>query len=120
MSANGVKADGTPYQRTKYQAEEYLRASPLHWTIFQPSVIFGDPRGRMEFATGTVIEAGIHGGVQAFEVLLEIGGEADRGNSVHGGQVLDHESPAVLGQKAHIRDAVVQERLRFQAHAKEQ
>jgi len=51
MSANGVKADGTPYQRTKYQAEEYLRASPLRWTIFQPSVIFGDPRGRMEFAT---------------------------------------------------------------------
>ena len=51
MSANGVKPEGTPYQRTKYQAEQALRASGLDWTIFQPSVVFGDPRGRMEFCT---------------------------------------------------------------------
>jgi len=51
MSANGVKADGTPYQATKYAAEEYLKASGLDWTIFRPSVIFGDPGERMEFAT---------------------------------------------------------------------
>jgi NADH dehydrogenase len=51
MSANGVKADGTAYQQTKYRTEQYLMASALDWTIFQPSVIFGDPRGRMEFAT---------------------------------------------------------------------
>lgn len=51
MSANGVKPHGTAYQRTKYQTEQYLMASALDWTIFQPSVIFGDPRGRMEFAT---------------------------------------------------------------------
>ena len=51
MSANGVKADGTRYQRTKHQAERYLQASELDWTIFRPSVIFGDPRGQMEFAT---------------------------------------------------------------------
>jgi len=51
MSANGVKADGTAYQRTKYQAEEALKASGLRWTIFRPSVIFGDPRGRMEFCS---------------------------------------------------------------------
>lgn len=51
MSANGVRAGGTPYQKTKHRAEEYLRASPLRWTIFRPSVLFGDPRGRMEFAT---------------------------------------------------------------------
>ena len=51
MSANGVRADGTAYQRTKYQAEEDLKASGLRWTIFRPSVIFGDPRGRMEFCT---------------------------------------------------------------------
>ena len=51
MSANGVTADGTPYQRTKHEAEECLKDSTLDWTIFQPSVIFGDPRGRMEFAT---------------------------------------------------------------------
>lgn len=51
MSANGVRADGTAYQRTKYMAEQYLQATELNWTIFRPSVIFGDPRGEMEFAT---------------------------------------------------------------------
>jgi NADH dehydrogenase len=51
MSANGVRADGTGYQRSKYQAEQYLATTDLEWTIFRPSVLFGDPRGRMEFAT---------------------------------------------------------------------
>ncbi len=51
MSANGVKATGTDYQTTKYRAEEALEASGLDYTIFRPSVIFGDPRGRMEFAS---------------------------------------------------------------------
>ncbi len=51
MSANGIRAEGTPYQRTKYQAEMALKSSPLRWTIFRPSVIFGDPQGRMEFCS---------------------------------------------------------------------
>lgn len=51
MSANGVKADGTAYQRTKYLAEQYLATTELEWTVFRPSVLFGDPRGRQEFAT---------------------------------------------------------------------
>lgn len=51
MSANGVRPGGTPYQTTKLEAEEALRASDLDWTIFRPSVVFGDPRGRMEFCT---------------------------------------------------------------------
>ncbi len=51
MSANGVKPDGTPYQRTKYNAEAHLKDLDLDWTIFRPSVLFGDPRGHMEFAT---------------------------------------------------------------------
>ncbi|MBT8421221.1 MAG: NAD(P)H-binding protein [Gammaproteobacteria bacterium] len=50
-SANGVKPDGTRYQRTKYLAEQHLQTGKLDGTIFRPSVIFGDPRGRMEFAT---------------------------------------------------------------------
>jgi NADH dehydrogenase len=49
-SANGVRADGTGYQRTKYMAEETLRSTNLDWTVFRPSLIFGDPRGRNEFA----------------------------------------------------------------------
>ena len=51
MSANGVRAPGTPYQETKKKAEDALLASGLRATVFQPSVIFGNPRGKMEIAT---------------------------------------------------------------------
>ena len=51
MSANGVKNPGTRYQETKKRAEDLVLASDLDATIFRPSVIFGDPRGQMEFAT---------------------------------------------------------------------
>jgi NADH dehydrogenase len=51
MSANGVKVPGTPYQETKYRAEAFALDSELDVTVFRPSVIFGDPRGTMEFAT---------------------------------------------------------------------
>jgi NADH dehydrogenase len=51
MSANGVCATGTTYQQTKYRAEQYAMNSGLAVTVFRPSVIFGDPRGAMEFAT---------------------------------------------------------------------
>lgn len=51
ISANGVKVPGTAYQETKYRAEQHLFASGLETTVLRPSVIFGDPRGRMEFAT---------------------------------------------------------------------
>lgn len=56
MSANGVRPDGVPYQETKYRAEQYLEASGLDWTIFRPSVVFGDPRGLMEFCTQLTAE----------------------------------------------------------------
>ncbi len=51
MSANGVKQPGTPYQETKFRAEQYARQSGLDVTVLRPSVIFGDPDGKMEFAT---------------------------------------------------------------------
>ena len=53
MSANGVKESGTEYQKTKYLADELLKKSNLLWTIFRPSLIFGDPRrnDRPEFCT---------------------------------------------------------------------
>ena len=51
ISANGIKMPGTPYQETKLRAEEHINASGLDTTIFRPSVIFGDPKGTMEFAT---------------------------------------------------------------------
>ena len=51
MSANGVREDGTAYQATKYRAERAAFASGIQTTVFRPSVIFGDPRGKQEFAT---------------------------------------------------------------------
>ena len=51
MSANGVRKPGTPYQETKFRAEEFALHSGMDVTIFRPSVIFGDPRGTYEFAT---------------------------------------------------------------------
>lgn len=42
MSALGARPDASSlYHRTKYRAEEAVRASGLKWTIFRPSVIFG-------------------------------------------------------------------------------
>tara|TARA_B100001146_G_scaffold223862_1_gene239684 strand:+ start:2084 stop:3007 length:924 start_codon:yes stop_codon:yes gene_type:complete len=51
MSANGVKPTGTSYQRTKYLAEQYLINSGLDWTIFRPSLIFGNPENKIEFCS---------------------------------------------------------------------
>ena len=51
MSANGVERCLTNYERTKLNAEQYLINSGLEWTIFRPSVIFGNPNGKMEFCT---------------------------------------------------------------------
>ena len=51
MSANGVRSPGTPYQETKHRAEQAVRDSGLDYTIFRPSVVFGDPGAKMEIAT---------------------------------------------------------------------
>lgn len=42
MSALGASPDSkSEYHRTKYRAEKYLKNSELDWTIFRPSLIFG-------------------------------------------------------------------------------
>ncbi|MBM4064290.1 MAG: complex I NDUFA9 subunit family protein [Planctomycetes bacterium] len=42
MSALGARPDGkTQYQQTKFRAEECVRTSGLDYTIFRPSIIFG-------------------------------------------------------------------------------
>ena len=53
MSANGVKIDGTGYQKTKKLAEEYLKSTDMDYTIFRPSLVFGNPKisGRQEFCS---------------------------------------------------------------------
>ena len=51
MSANDIDLQRTPYEKTKYIAEQYLIKSKLDWTIFRPSIIFGNPYDKMEFCT---------------------------------------------------------------------
>lgn len=54
MSANGASESGkTGYQRSKWAAEQHVQNAKFkHWTIFRPTLIFGDPGpGRPEFAT---------------------------------------------------------------------
>ncbi|MBI4666767.1 MAG: NAD-dependent epimerase/dehydratase family protein [Nitrospinae bacterium] len=52
MSANGASESGVSgYQTTKAEGERIVISSGMRWTIFRPSVIFGDPRGRMEFVS---------------------------------------------------------------------
>jgi uncharacterized protein YbjT (DUF2867 family) len=42
MSALGTRADArSRYHRTKWAAEEVVRSSPIPWTIFRPSIIYG-------------------------------------------------------------------------------
>ena len=50
MSANGVKSPGTPYQDTKFRADEFVRQSGLEYTVFRPSVIFGNSKGLQEIS----------------------------------------------------------------------
>jgi len=45
MSALGVREGARPkYQETKFRAEEYLKGSQLRWTIFRPSLMFGNEK----------------------------------------------------------------------------
>lgn len=55
MSANGTRANAeSEYHRTKWQAEEAVRASGLDWTIFRPSLIFGPGGEFVTMLTGLV------------------------------------------------------------------
>jgi uncharacterized protein YbjT (DUF2867 family) len=55
MSANGARPDGeTGYHRTKWQAEELVRASGLDWTMVRPSLIFG-PGGEFVEMLGDLV-----------------------------------------------------------------
>ncbi|MDH3750620.1 MAG: NAD(P)H-binding protein, partial [Gammaproteobacteria bacterium] len=51
MSSNGVKQPGTAYQETKFRAEELVNKSGLQFTVFRPSVIFGNSHGLQEISS---------------------------------------------------------------------
>lgn len=71
MSANGARPDNaTAYQRTKWEAEQLVREAGFeHWTLFQPSLLFGRPDpGRPEFASQILQEL-----VRPFPILPVFG-----------------------------------------------
>ena len=51
MSANKVELCRTGYEKSKFASEQYLINSKMDWTIFRPSIIFGNPRGKIEFCS---------------------------------------------------------------------
>ena len=55
MSALGTRAGArSRYHRTKWAAEEAVRASPLPWTIFRPSIIYGRGDGFVTMLAGMI------------------------------------------------------------------
>ncbi len=55
ISAQGVKSD-TPdgYRRTKYRAEEFIKAQEIDYTILRPSIVFGGETGSTKNFVNTV------------------------------------------------------------------
>jgi len=51
MSANKVELCRTGYEKSKFASEQYLVNSKMDWTIFRPSIIFGDPTEKIEFCS---------------------------------------------------------------------
>lgn len=76
MSALGVDRDvETEYLRAKQQAEELVRNSGLDWTVFRPSVIFGEGSEFVKFTKllTTPYITGLPGGGKSKFQLIWIG-----------------------------------------------
>lgn len=55
MSALGTRAGArSRYHQTKWSAEEAVRANPLPWTIFRPSIIYGRGDGFVTMLAGMI------------------------------------------------------------------
>ncbi|TCP53819.1 NADH dehydrogenase [Tumebacillus sp. BK434] len=58
MSALGARAGAaSPYHKSKWAAEEYVRNSGLDWTVFRPSVIYGPGDGFVTLLAGVLKQA---------------------------------------------------------------
>jgi uncharacterized protein YbjT (DUF2867 family) len=113
MSAIGVKDPGTRYQSTKRRAEQHALSSGLDVTVLRPSVIFGDPRGTMEFATQLYrdmvrppIPAAGFAGVRMSPVHIEDVADAfvaALGDTSTIGKMIELAGPEVLSWKDMVR-----------------
>jgi len=104
MSALGADPDGaTAYIRAKGRAETVVRESDLPWTIFRPSVVFGEDAGFLEFtkALSTPFLTALPGGGKTrfqpiwIEDLVAMMAEAVE-DDAHRGQTYDIAGPQAL------------------------
>lgn len=104
MSALGADPDGaTAYIRAKGRAETVVRESSLEWTIFRPSVVFGEDAGFLEFTKtlSTPYLTALPGGGKTrfqpvwIEDLVAMMAEAVEDDS-HRGETYDIAGPQVL------------------------
>jgi len=99
MSANGARRDGgTGYQETKWRAEQLVTDAGFdHWTIFRPSLLFGEPDpGRPEFASQVLGDL-----VRPFPVLPVFGDGTYELQPVHVRTVADAFVQALTTDAAH-------------------
>ncbi len=103
MSGLGVDPDApTAYLRAKGRAEEVVRASNLGWTIFRPSVVFGDGAEFVNFTklVTTPYVTGLPGGNTKFQPiwvsdLVPMLADAIEGDG-HDGAVYEIGGPDIL------------------------
>ncbi|GAD52902.1 NADH dehydrogenase 32K chain homolog [Halarchaeum acidiphilum MH1-52-1] len=103
LSALGADPEGeTAYVRSKGQAERVVRASDLAWTIFRPSVVFGDGGEFVSFTetlTTPYVTALPGGGGTRFQPLWVgdlVGPLADSLDAAHDGETYEVGGPEVL------------------------
>lgn len=99
MSANGARPDGPArYQRSKWAGETHVRRAGFeHWTIFRPSILFGDPGpGRPEFATDLAKRL-----IRRFPILPIFGAGTYRMQPVHATLVAAAMAQAIDSSRAH-------------------
>lgn len=99
MSANGARPEAaTGYQRTKWQAEQIVKNAGFdHWTIFRPSLLFGEPDpGRPEFASEILQDL-----VRPFPILPVFGDGAYEMQPIHVTEVADAFVQALTADDAH-------------------
>lgn len=103
MSALGADPTGpTEYIRAKGQAEELVKSSDLRWTIFRPSVVFGDGSEFLSFTKKLTppFFAPLPGGGKARFQPIWIGDLApmlaDGVDDAHDGEIYEVGGPEIL------------------------
>ncbi|MFB6284471.1 MAG: complex I NDUFA9 subunit family protein [Halobacteria archaeon] len=108
LSALGVEEEGdTEYDRTKARAESLVKDSSLNWTVFKPSVIFGDGGEFVGFTKTltTPVVTGLPGGGKTkfqpiwVEDVVDMVADAVENREEYGGGTYEIAGPEILTLK---------------------